>query len=778
MTTTGPCSWFRNAERQGMNSPSLLRASLIVATVLGWWTVMHATPVSGQSTPEVARDSSALEGVVYGRFQGGVRPLPFAAVEVSAGGVMRRAVADSLGAFRIERLPAGQVRVTAQHPAHQSVWIGAFLRAGRTLSVDIELQASPLLLEGVEISTDGRQEIRDVDAVDMPVSAPDPTVEVRLLEVGPGLAQSGMLGAVQSLPGQDPSDPSDVLFMRGSTTDLKLVLLDGVPVFTPFHVAGLMRSFEPSVLSSADLLVGGAPAKYDGGLTHILDLTTRRARRDRTHVSGSFDMMTASSAIELPLGSKAGALVSARGLHDVGQAPLGGERPYGYRDVLVAIDGEPATGHHVSVTGFDNSESVLLDFPVGSSDAVWRNRAVSVRYDADIGDTHLQVTGGGSEYDAELPLRPTPREDNPIPEAVLASAFLERYRLVGSAEWGRSIAPTRVGLSYENLAASFSATTFSGNRSSANGGRTGVLGAFAEASRLVTPGVTIRAGLRGDLFGGDDLRFGPRAAVFWDVGPTAMLTIAAGRYHQIAHSPQGEVDETITDFANDVPASSGLLPVATADHVVLSLDQRLGEGVSLGLEGFWKRFEGLGGSDGEPVLNSGVDLRVLTAAQAATFWLGYGLSWFWSPLDLTGRATDFSGRHLLSAGLSGPIAGRLHGEARVAYGAGLPTTSLPFGSAQSDALSAPGEIETLSGSQLPPAPLVEPSFLRIDIEVQALFEPVVAGRTWRVRPYLRVLNALDRRDALFYTYQPWRSSAVTPLAERPLLPVLGVAFSF
>ena len=37
--------------------------------------------------------------------------------------------------------------------------------------------------------------------------------------------------------------------------------------------------------------------------------------------------------------------------------------------------------------------------------------------------------------------------------------------------------------------------------------------------------------------------------------------------------------------------------------------------------------------------------------------------------------------------------------------------------------------------------------------------------------------ALDRRDALFYSYQPWRSDDVTPLAVRPILPVFGVSIA-
>lgn len=734
-----------------------------------------ALPVAGQEP-----DSAAVGGTVYGRFQGGVRPLAYASVEVIAGSVTITVVADSLGRYEVPGLPPGSVGLLAAHPGHEPVRIGAVLRPNRTLRIDLELQAAPVELRGVDVSTVPRPpEQRSTDRT--PMAAPAPTVEVRLLEMGPGVAQAGLLSAVQALPGQDPSDPSDVLFMRGSTTELKLVLLDGVPVFTPFHTAGLLRSFEPSVLSSAELLVGGAPASYDGGLTHILDLQTRAARRDRLHGSASVDMMSVSGALEAPLGSRAGLLLSGRGLHDLGRSPLG-RQPYAYRDVLGSFDVDLSSDHHLALTAFDNSESILLEFPAGSSDAMWQNSALSLRYRGQIGSTTLRLSAGGSQYDAELPLRPTPQPDDPIPDAVLATAFTERARVVGELSWGGATAPTRAGLSFEDLNASFSAQSVGQGRRTSRAGSSTVAGVFADGARQVAPGVTVRAGLRADLFGGADLRFGPRAAVLWEVGPTALLSIAAGRYHQVAHAPQGEVDETLTDFANRGVALNGLLPVAEADHVVLTLEQRLGEPVSLGIEGFWKRFRGLEGRADESVLNSGVDLRILSAGPDRAFWLGYGLSWFWSPLDLSGRATDFQGRHLLSAGLSGPIAGRIRGEARLSYGAGLPSTSLPFGSTTLEAAS-PGSEDHLSGIAPAPAnvaaaPEVEPSFLRVDVEFYALFEPVIGGRSWRVRPYLRVLNALDQRDALFYTYQPWRSSELTPLAERSLLPVAGLSFSF
>lgn len=67
-------------------------------------------------------------------------------------------------------------------------------------------------------------------------------------------------------------------------------------------------------------------------------------------------------------------------------------------------------------------------------------------------------------------------------------------------------------------------------------------------------------------------------------------------------------------------------------------------------------------------------------------------------------------------------------------------------------------------------------FLRVDLELFGEWDSPVG--TGRVRPYVRLLNALDRRDALFYYFEPWRSPELRPLARRSVLPVLGVAWSF
>jgi hypothetical protein len=733
------------------------------------------------------QEARSVEGTVRGAFEGSVRPLPFSVVELWGPGFRRSVLADSAGVYRLAGVPPGALRLRASYAGHSPVTVDVLVPASGTLFVDLELPGQPVRLPPVDVTTDVRLDEPEGRAPPESGQGVD-RFEAAALETGAGLAESGLADAVRALGGNDPGDASDVLFMRGSTTDLKLVLLDGAPVFTPFHVAGLLRSFEPEVLGRADLHVGGAPARYDGGLTYILDLHTRRPPRDATHVSGSVDLLSAATALETPLGSRAGAVMSARRLHDLGEAPLGAS-PYGYADLLTGLEVRPAEGHLLRATGFWNRESVLLDLPgtAGVSaarapeEAWWSNRALSASYVARMGRTFLEATVAGSGYDAALPLQAAPTQDDPQPIPVLAEANNERLRSGVEAAHPTSWGVLRSGISWEDVRVSYAVTSMDGGaggtRIMASSSR---FGGYVDASGTLGPGLTLRAGTRAEHFSGDGLlRLAPRVALSWEVAPAALLTLAAGRYHQLARATDVAVERSLGDVAADPePTPGDLLPVATADHLVVALDQNLGERVRLGLSGFAKSYHGLSTAPGEVIRSSGVDLRVRRQSDRSSAWVGYGLTWYWSDADLSGSTSQFTGRQLLTAGWSGPLGDVLGGDVRLAFGAGLPYTSVPFRAAEAMAEDNLPATEGVLG-QTPPLPGgLDEDFLRLDVEVHGTFHMDWGSRTVEIRPYLRILNALDRRDALFYAFQPWRSDELTPLAERPLVPVVGIAWRF
>jgi hypothetical protein len=727
-----------------------------------------------------------MSGTVRGAFDSDVRVLAFSIVEAWGPGFRRTVVTDSLGRYRIVGLPPGALRLRAAYAGHEPVTVDVLVPASGSVIVDLELRARPVQLPPLDVTTDVRVPDPEPPEVGRDAEALG-RVEAAALEIGTGFADAGLADALRAFGGNDPGQASDVLFMRGSTTDLKLVLLDGAPVYTPFHVAGLLKSFEPAVLGRADLHVGGAPARYDGGLTYILDLRTKRPSRDTARVFGSLDLIAGTASVDAPLGSRSGVVASARSLHGLGEAPLGAS-PYGYRDVLVSVEREPGPGHLLRATGFWNREAVVLDLPTISGigggaaldEAWWSNRAVSSAYYGRVGGLLLEATAAASGYKATLPLQPSAKEGEPTPPPILARARTDRIR--GGAELARPSAKgmLRAGVSFESLDARYWADGLAAGPDPADSrGASNNAGAYVDVTRAVSPSVSLRIGLRGDHFSSAGApRLAPRASLSWGVAPGALLTVATGRYHQHARATDVAVERSLSEVVRDSTLSSELLPVATADHVVVSLDQTFGEEVRLGLAGFWKAYQGLRSTQTEPVRSSGIDLRVQRRGEQATAWLGYGLSWYWSGTDLSGSSSDFTGRQLLTAGLAGSLGSSLGADVRVAFGAGLPYTSVPFSRAESDLAAPLGPTEGVL-EQTPPLPGgLDEDFLRVDVELYAVFRPRWGGREWQVRPYLRVLNALDRRDALFYAFEPWRSDELTPLAERPLVPVLGVAWRF
>jgi hypothetical protein len=757
-----------------------------------------------------------IHGTVMADRNGERRPLAYAMVEVTTAAGARWVMADVAGRYQASGVEAGApVRLKAVHIGHNDARLEVTVPAGNSVTVDLVLTAKPIALPPVLVKA-GPLSLPGLPGDRAPPDQERARREValRALEASPGLVESGVGEAVRNLPGNEPSDPTDVLFMRGSTADMKLVLLDGAPVYTPFHMGGLLRSFDSEVLGSAMHHVGGAPARYDGGLSYILDLKTRRPSRSEARWVGAADLMSVRTAFESPLGERAGLLFSTRALHGL-QSRLAGGRgsPYGYLDGLVKAELDIAQSHRVSLLAFGNGESVRLSLqdaatqsealPPGligprPESASWGNALVSLSYAGEWERTAWELRASTTRYRADLPLPLRPdsgRSQAPShpTDALLASGdtrrsllALDGARFAGSTalRFGASLDVTDMTVGARPLTRAATDTVTAYERTTHGT----VAGVYLDVQRPLSSSLHLRSGARLDSYGRLGTRGGLRLALLWGLTEDALLTVAGGRYHQLVRTSDADAQLAMGDgttTGTGGPTSQidklPLLSVGSADHVVLSLDQQLSPGLRLTTEGFFKRFSGMDGLGREQLNASGVDLRVLSEGERLTGWLGYSLSWLWDSPDPLGRAEDFTGRQLLSLGLQGRLARRWGADFVLAYSDGLPLTSIPFSrsaGAVSDEMAAP---TVSSGRPTSSSTLGERdsgTFLRIDLEAFADLEAEWGTRTIRFRPYLRVLNALDRRDALFYYFEPWRDPELRPLAELSVIPVLGVEWRF
>ncbi len=670
------------------------------------------------------------------------------------------------------------LRVT--HIGHAPLEVEVDVPPGGQMTLNVALRLRPVSLPGVTAQAGRAPGVRDTVEV-TPAALGE--ASVRALESSPGMVEIGLANVVEGTSGQNPIDPSDVLFVRGAAADLKRVLLDGAPVYAPFHLGGLVAPFEADLLSSARLYVGGAPARYDGGISYILYMQTRGPRGDGVHSEIDVDLLSARTRIEGPLGDSAGYLVSGRIVHGLGASGFHvGAFPYGYADGLVRLDRRVLGRGMITATGFANRESVRLEAAEADRGvAYWGNYAGSVRYVGPIGGADAELTLGAGRFDAGLPIvgQQDLWSEGAATRVHMAADFT---RVAGAtAEVGYGFSFERQWLGYHAWSRGPDPDSLlRENRLTGD-----VSGGYFDASWQMLPRVRVRGGVRLDIFSADHVPYiAPRLLATWLLSDDAALTLAVGRYHQYVRTPESVITAPDASDSASTPSygPNPLLAVAGASHIVLSLDQQITSGVRLGLEGFHKIYDGVPTDPDGRAQSSGLDFWIRRNRGTIQGWLGYSLAWIWSN-DPTKRPVDeiFSGRHLVSAGVLGPAGDAGRFELRATYGAGLPFTAIQPGANPPAQPAGGGDIAPPRGNVVASSQLVstpDQPYLRLDGEVTHTWLVHWMGSPMLLTPYLRVLNALNRRDALFYHFDGSQEAAPQALAALPIVPVLGVGIQF
>lgn len=174
---------------------------------------------------------------------------------------------DSLGHYAFAAVWPGEYALTAQRIGYmvveRTVSVGA-----APLVLDIALTEAPIVLEGVTVEGERvRQRFKNQAGV---TTRELSKAELKLI---PGLAEADVLRAIEALPGVvSTSDLSSAYNVRGGSADENLILLDGIPIFNPFHLGGIFSIFNSDMVERAELMAGGFPAEYGGRVSSVLNV--------------------------------------------------------------------------------------------------------------------------------------------------------------------------------------------------------------------------------------------------------------------------------------------------------------------------------------------------------------------------------------------------------------------------------------------------------------------------------------------------------------------------
>ena len=748
--------------------------------------------------PWPARAQRPDSGTVRGTVQVAATGERLAGVAVALVGTRRGAVTSDSGVFVLAGVPAGaatlRVRQLGYQPRDERVEVPAGGEAVVTFAlVEAAQTLATVRTEGVATERESFERTADVGRVK--IAGP-------MLGRLPSIGEPDVLRTVQLLPGVlARNDFTAGYNVRGGESDQNLVLLDGIPVYNPFHLAGLFGTFLDETVGDVNLLTGGFPAPYGTRLSSVLDVTSENEMRPGVHGSAGVSMLASTLALDGRL-TRQRTSWSAGVRRTYADAVVGAlsDRvlPYHFQDAQLHTMTDLPGGATLGITAYAGSDVMDADLaqfgdstrPGGGRFLFqWGNRlaGATLRIPLALGDSAEYVQRLSlTLFDTELDIaQGALRFDNAVSETN-ASGTLVVHRGRHTPSAGFELARHRVRYTAESPQ---TATVLFGLAQNPS-----AMSLFADDIWKVSERLLLRGGVRAEHVTGTGwYGLSPRASAKYFVSRDLAVTVAAGQYTQWIHAIRNEdIPLRIFDFW---VASDPWIDVSTARHFVLGGERWLGDARFVRLEAWGKRYSDIpepnhrddpsvrgdefrlveGYSYGADLLLRQLELGPVSG------WLAYGYS-----MSRRGREGDVyfpaqDRRHNLNLVAAWRPGRRYEVSGRFGFGTGTPYTPIvgqlvrrTYNAVtnQWDGTSITGQPDAIGGARNSAR---FPSFQRLDLSVA---RPYRRGRTtWS--PYLQIVNVYNRKNVFTYLFDyesnpPSRSA----ISQFPFVPSIGLAVEF
>lgn len=221
--------------------------------------------------------------------------------------------------------------------------------------------------------------------------------------------EQDLFWVLQWLPGvQRSGEISGGLLVQGGAPDQNLYLLDGAPIYHPWHAFSLISTFQSETFKSIRFYQGAFPAGHGGRLSAVLEAEMRDGNLEHPRALLGLSPLSARFVIESPITSTSSFMLSGRRSH-LDQL-IGREHPvedengrqdtlrtgYYFYDLSAKLSYRPGGRHRLSLSYYKGGDDLDLRLPFDFSldfsswlrpadlffevDQRWGNRLVSLRY--------------------------------------------------------------------------------------------------------------------------------------------------------------------------------------------------------------------------------------------------------------------------------------------------------------------------------------------------------------------------------------------------------------
>ena len=240
--------------------------------------------ISGQVINGFVRDDASGE------------PLSYANVFIKDSNIGVASGVD--GYYALTNIPSGgNYTVIASIIGYTMITKDVSIKEGESIRINFRMTSEAI--EGQRVDVFGEaQKMRQL------VEPSRISLDLRTIETAPAFIEPDLFRTIQMLPGvQTLNDYSSALYVRGSTPDQNLIMMDGITIYNPYHLGGIFSTFNTSSIKEADFHAGGFTARYGGRMGAILNVVTREGNTEKFEGSVDLSSMSSKMLLEGPLPS-------------------------------------------------------------------------------------------------------------------------------------------------------------------------------------------------------------------------------------------------------------------------------------------------------------------------------------------------------------------------------------------------------------------------------------------------------------------------------------------
>ncbi|MFB6231073.1 MAG: TonB-dependent receptor domain-containing protein [Salinibacter sp.] len=439
----------------------------------------------------------------------------------------------------------------------------------------------------------------------------------------PSLGEQDLFRALQWKPGIRKSGViSGGLSIRGGDPDQNLYLLDGAPVYHPWHAFSLISTFQTGTLRSTKLYRGSFPVEHGGRLSAVLDAHMKNGERRTPKAVAALSVLSGRFRIETPLTSSTSFMLSGRrsyldkiiGRRHTVTGPGGRQDTlrtgYYFFDTSAKLTHQFSEGHRLSLSYYHGRDDLDLRLPFDLSldfsswlrpadllfevSQNWDNRVLSAQHRYLAGsDIFVKTTAYYSGYRAQ-----EASFVQPTTTASLSSDYRVRLHDTGlkvDVDYHHSVSHELEGglevstLQFESMLDSElqrSSGALTRRYQESRVGAAKVVG-YLQDTWTPTPQWTLRTGVRTSYFsGGNHVRAAPQLSAQYIVHPQLILRGSAGVHVQYLQRLRDRYSLAYDLVSSRwIPSSERVQP-ATGGHLGLGAQARLRPGWTVELNAY------------------------------------------------------------------------------------------------------------------------------------------------------------------------------------------------